>query len=161
MAAALQKLTEEKEQIIAGLLQEKADIQTRFDQEKESLLAKIDVQKDEIESMKALLLETQKGFSELHQAINKSEDTALEAYGEECIAWLKSGIKSADVKTITQYTGLGTAKINNALKRGELKVTPNNKDLITIASLTSWLKSLVISDRKTDPHMPALRLVNE
>lgn len=161
MTAALQKLAEEKEQIIAGLLGEKKTLLATFNQEKESLLAKIDVQRDEIESLKSLLTETQKGFTELHRAVNKSEDTALEAYGEECVAWLKGPAKSAKAEEITRYTGIGTAKINNALKRGDLKVTPNNKELILMSSLIQWLRNLASSDRKTDPNIPALRLVND
>lgn len=147
--------------ITAAFSREKNSLQASFSQEKDSLLAKIDVQKDEIESLKDLLTKTQKGFSELHQAMNKSEDAALEPFGEECINWLKSGVKSANVETITRYTGLSTAKINNALKRGELRKAPNSKDdvLILISSLIPWLKGLV-SERKTDVNIPALRLVN-
>lgn len=159
----LADLRMEKERIAASLIAEKATILRDSTQEKESLLAKIDVQRDEIESLKNLLTETQKGFTELHRAVNKSEDAALEAYGETCISWLKSGVKSADVETITRFTGLGTAKIKNAFRRGELKKAPNSKEdnpLILLSSLVPWLKNLMVSDRKTDPDIPALRLIN-
>jgi hypothetical protein len=157
----LTELRVEKDRLIATLTSEKASILAFASQEKESLLSTIDAKNDEIESLKSLLTETQKGYAELHRSVNQSEDTALQAYGEKCILWLKSGVKSANVETITQYTGLGTAKINNALKRGDLKVTPNNKELILISSLIQWLRNLSSSDRKTDPNIPALRLVNE
>lgn len=171
MVASLATLASEKDHFIAALraekdtlldtlTREKASILASSAQEKESLLSTIDAKNDEIESLKSLLSETQKGFTELHRAVKRSDDDALQAYGEACISWLNSGVKSADVTTITRYTGLTTAKVNNALKRGDLKVTPNNKDLILVSSLVSWLKSLIVSERKTDVDLLALHAVS-
>jgi hypothetical protein len=140
MAAALAMLKQEKDDLLATFTQEKTTLLADFNnertailsktgQEKDSLLAKIDVQSDEIESLKSMLTETQRGYTELHKAVNRSEEDALQGYGEVCVSWLKSGIKSADVPTIIHYTGLSTAKINNAFKRGELRKAPNDLDL--------------------------------
>jgi hypothetical protein len=158
----LATLRAEKDKIIAALTSEIASIRSLAAQEKETLLAKIDVQNDEIESLKSLLSETQRGFTELHRAVNMSDDAALEAYGSDLLTWVKSGVKSANVGTITHYTGLSTAKINNALKRGDLRKAPNSREdnpLILISSLVSWLKNLPLPERKTD-EMAALHLVN-
>lgn len=162
MVTSLATLRAEKDRLLADMQAEKDRFMASAKQEKESLLSTIDAKNDEIESLKSLLTETQKGFSELHRAMNKTEEDALQAYGDGCIQWLKSGIKSANVETITRFTGLSTAKVNNALRRGTLKTTPNNKDLILISSLTPWLRSIAVdfgSDRKTED-IPALKLVN-
>lgn len=159
----LTDLGAEKDRIIARLQAEKLTFLGETAREKESLLAKIDVQRDEIESLKSMLAETQRGFTELHNAVKKSDDDTLQAYGDACINWLNSGVKSANIETITRYTGLTTAKVNNAFKRGELRKAPNSKDdnpLILTSSLIPWLKSLAVSDRKTDVNIPVLQLVN-
>jgi hypothetical protein len=155
-------LRAEKDKLIADLTKEKTSMLASAAQEKESLLSTIDAKNDEIESLKSLLSQTQKGFLELNKAVNQSEETALQAYGEECINWLNSGVKSANVLDIARYTGLTTTKIKNAFKRGELRKAPNSKDdnpLILVSSLVPWLKSLTVSDRKTDVDLPALHIV--
>jgi hypothetical protein len=139
---------------LTGLLQsETARLTTQFQAEITRLNSLLDQQRGEMQR-------TKRQQEELLSAMNKASEDGLQAYGEECIAWLKSGIKSASVPDITRYTGLTTAKVNNAVRRGELKLTPNNKDLILLSSLVPWLQSLAVSARQTDPDMPALRLVN-
>lgn len=149
MNASLQAFTSEKKTMLANIAQEK-----------NGLLEKIAMQNDEIASLKNLLAQTQKGFTELHNAMNKSEDAALQAFGEACISWLKTGDKSATVDEISRYTGLSTRRINNAIKAGKLQTSTRNKELILKASLISWLKNLS-PDRETDTDIPALRLVNQ
>lgn len=95
----------------------------------------------------------------LLQAVNKSRESSLQGYSQECIDWLMSGIKSASVAEIKQYTGLTTAKINNAIAPGKLRTTPNNKALITISSLVEWLKvtpAPVASKEPVTGPMPAI-----
>lgn len=113
-----------------------------------------------IEKQNTDLQRTKRQQEELQNALTKSEDDALQAYTPECVAWLKSGIKSADVEAITSHTGLSTAKVNNAIKRGDLRVAPNNKGLILLSSLVPWLQNIALPERKTDVNIPALRLVN-
>lgn len=159
MAAITAAFGQEKDSLLAQFSQEKRSLLAGFSQEKDSLLAKIDVQNDEIESLKTLLVETQKGFTELHRAVNKSEDAALEAFGEECIHWLKTGDKSATAEEIARYTGFSKRKINNAIEAGKLQTTTRNKGLYLKTSVVSWLKT-VSPERETEADIPALRLIN-
>lgn len=145
--------------ITSAFSQEKHSLLATFSQEKHSLLTKIDMQKDEIESLKSMLTETQKGFTELHKAMNKSEDTALQPFGEDCIHWLKTGDKSATVDEIIRYTGLSKRRINRAITDGKLQTSTRNKELYLKTSISSWLKT-VSPERETDVDIPALHIVN-
>ncbi|MGH2478119.1 MAG: helix-turn-helix domain-containing protein, partial [Ktedonobacteraceae bacterium] len=152
-------LRDEKDRIIGQLGNEKNSILAKTGQEKESLLSTLDAKNDEIEALKSVLAQTQRGFSELHKAMNKSEDEALEAYGEDCISWLRSGIKSASPEEIARYTGVSTRRLNNALASGKLKRPANNrgdKVLILVSSLIEWLQqNAPVTERQTDK-IPAL-----
>lgn len=133
--AAIARLKIEKDGKIAELEAETTRLHALLQSETTRLTGLLEVQRGETRAAK-------RQQDELMHAMNKASEGGLQAYGEACIAWLKSGIKSATVPDITRYTGLTTAKVNNAIKRGELKGTPNNKDLILLSSLVPWLQSL-------------------
>lgn len=114
-----------------------------------------------IESQNRLLQEQKKQNSELKTTFNKSADTALQAYSEECISWLKGGDKTAFVEQITTFTGHSKRKVSNAIAAGKLKVSPRNKQLVLMSSLVEWLKENppVKEDFEIETG-PVLRVVN-
>ncbi|MGH2478120.1 MAG: hypothetical protein ACRDHW_00475, partial [Ktedonobacteraceae bacterium] len=159
----LATLRAEKDGLLAALTREKQTILVNAAQEKDVLLAKIDVQTDEIESLKNLLAQTQKGFSDLYKAVNKSDEDALQAYSGECKTWILSGVKSVSPEEITRYTGHSNRKINNALSSGKLKRPANNKGdkiLILVSSLLEWLEQNPPATERHTDKIPALNLTN-
>lgn len=142
--ALIEDLRAEKEKEIANLTQEKdaklADLVRQTS-------AKIADQEKEIRRLTDLnnrqndILEQQKRQqSELLNALDKSTRGALQAYSQECQDWLISGIKTASLDEITRFTGHSKRKLNNAIAAGKIQVSPRNKSLILVSSLTEWLE---------------------
>lgn len=169
-APKLKREMAKRDNLIADLRQENENNLQKLAQEKDAIIADLqkDVSylKDHTANQKMLLDQLKKSEQELLNEVNKSSELALEAYGEECINWLHSGVKSVSLEDITRFTGHSKRKIDNALTAGKLRYPPRNKDrnLVLIDSLIDWLKETPPSDRnsKTGEH-PALRLhvVNE
>lgn len=109
----------------------------------------------ELEKQNELLSESKKQQTALLNAVNKSAETALQGYSEECIEWLKSGAKSVTVEEIMRYTGHPKRKINRAILSGLLQSSPRNKDLILVSSLQDWLKQTPIKTDDSDPELMA------
>lgn len=166
-----QERLQEKDTLIANLQKESAFNIARLQQEIREI--KIEWQKEtsrlnadwqhekaqlnaEIENQNELLLESKKQQTALLNAVNKSSDTALRGYSEECLAWLKSGAKSVSVDDIIRFTGHSKRKIQRAITGGLLQPSPRNKELILVSSLGEWLKQ---TPAKTDTE-PDLYVVN-
>lgn len=136
--------------------------------QKDSLIADLQNQNQRlnqlIETQNAELANSKKRFEDFQNSVNKSNDTALGAYSQECINWLKSGVKTANVDEINCLTGHSKRKINGAIASGNLQVSPRNKERILTFSLVEWLKknppTEVLKERATDG-MPTLHIVNE
>jgi hypothetical protein len=154
-------LGREKDGIIAELRSKAETMIAEMRKEKQSLQVTIESQNGEIEKQKGLLVESKTAQSELMKAVDKSEDAALQAYSEECLRWLKSGVKTASVEEIARYTGHSKRKIDSAINRGSLQTAPRNKELILMSSLLPWLKSVQPSSGKTTEEVPVLHLVVE
>lgn len=161
-------LSHEKDGIIATLKKEKDDIVLRFQQEntnnlatvgieKQGLLQQIESQKREIAQLKELFETVKTEKQQLFEALNQSNEDALQAYSSECFEWLNSGVRSATIEEIVKYTGHKKAKIEGAINRGILKTATHSKEIkVLITSLIPWLKQNLPSDKG-----PALRIVNE
>ncbi len=124
------------------LTQERADAIAK-EQEQIILL------RQELATVKAAWESEQKELAMLQKEIKKGTDDALQAYGEDCVKWLYSGIKTASIDDIGQRTGHSKQKIVKA----KLRRSPRNQDLILIESLIEWLK-------ETPPTSPQLHIVN-
>lgn len=108
------------------------------------------------------LEQQKKQHSELVEALDKSAKSALQAYSQECIDWLMSGVKSVSVEAITQFTGHSKRKVNNAIEAGKLRSPGRNKGLILVSSLVEWLEQNPPEAAKTERDTgPILRIVNE
>src|SRR5579884_373239 len=118
------------------------------------LSQQLENEKAETAHLNQLLLDSKNAQKRLIEDLNKSADTALEAYGEHCLNWLRSGIKTATADEINQFTGHSKRKIGNAITSGNLQVSPRNKELILISSLIEWLKNnpapVFAADRQTE-----------
>ncbi len=156
----LAALRQEKDDLILDLRHKADTIIAALRQEKQSLLATLESQSGEIEKQKELLAESKHAQKQLIEAVNKSDGAALQAYSDECLSWLKSGVKTAFVEEITRYTGHSKRKIEGAITKGYLQTSPRNKDLILISSLVTWLKSVQPSVGKAE-ETPMLHIVNE
>ncbi len=129
------------EHSIAEMRQHYASELAVLRQENQHLQARIELQNREIENQKAALQETKTAHRQLLDELNKSDEAALQAYSPECIAWLKSGIKTATVEEVSRFSGHSKRKIENAIARGNLQTAPRNRELILLNSLVSWLKN--------------------
>ncbi len=100
----------------------------------------------------------------LYKALNASSESALQAYGEECIQWLNSLDKTVHIDAIAATTGITKRRLQGAIDRKELRVRGTNKELVWTPSLREYLTKnapkTAQKDRLTDG-MPALHLVNE
>jgi len=119
-----------KDELINGLIAANKELTDQLEEEKA-----------EVARLNQLLTESKNAQKRLIEEVNKSADTALEAYGEHCLNWLRSGIKTATADEINQFTGHSKRKIGNAITSGNLQVSPRNKELILISSLIEWLKN--------------------
>ena len=154
----LDVLRKEKDSFIAALRQEKDGTIAELKRNLENITARASEQKAEMENLKASLEQSINAERALHNAIHKSNDEPLAAYSEECIAWLKSGIKTVNLDEINRFTGHSKRVISSAINRGSLQVSPRNKDLILVSSLVNWLKTVqpIASDKpeeKTHLHI--------
>jgi hypothetical protein len=109
------------------------------------LASQIDTLSTEIENQKRLLVESKKAQILLQNEVKRGTDDALQAYGDDCVKWLYSGIKTATIDDIIRLTGHSKQKVVKA----KLRRSPRNADLILIESLTEWLK-------ETAPSAPQL-----
>ena len=146
-ALALTKLSREKDEALALLRQENT-----------VLTAKLEGQNREAALLKTHLSEMKTAQLELQKALAVSTEEALEAYSEECKTWLHSGVKSVSIDEIIHYTGFSKQKVKGALQRDLLQTSARNKELITVASLVEWLKTVQPS-RVVTEEVPALRIV--
>lgn len=101
-----------------------------------------------------IILASKKRNEALANEVNKSAQSALDAYSVDCKNWLMSGVKTAFVETVSEFTGHSKRKINNAIAAGNLQVSPRNKELILVSSLIEWLKN------NPPETAPKLRIVN-
>jgi hypothetical protein len=150
-----------KDVALAELAQEKDAKIAELNAETTRLNKIISEQKAVIEEQKTALAESKNIQSELIKAAYKSTESALEAYGEECMNWLKSGVKTVSVEEITRYTGHSKRKIEGAINKGLLQLAPRNKELILTSSLVEWLKITPPTASRKDPDTaPLLHVVN-
>ncbi len=112
---------------------------------------------DLIENQKAESAKSKQRYEDVLNTANKLNESSIQAYGAECIEWLKSGIKTASVDEINRFTGHSKRKITHAIAAGNLQISPRNKELILTSSLVEWLKK---NQPTADHSSPALHLVN-
>jgi hypothetical protein len=122
-------------------LKQKDDFISQLVENARLLTEQIDGLKAEMERQKNVLAEQKTAHKRLIEETQKSDDAALQAYGDEVIQWLRSGVKTVLPDEIIRFTGFSKRKITNALDSGKLQVSPRNKDLILVSSLISWLKT--------------------
>lgn len=111
----------------------------------------------ELNALKQRLAGSISQLNAAQSELNKSSESALEAYGDECVAWLKSGIKTANIEEITKFTGHTKRKIANAIERGNLQTSTRNKALVLVGSLIQWLAENAPKQSDTGP---ILHIVN-
>ncbi len=112
---------------------------------------------DVIEHQRAELATLKQQYEDVLHATHKANESSLQAYGAECIEWLKSGVKTVSADEINRFTGHSKRKITNAIAAGKLQSAPRNKELILTSSLLEWLKK---NQPTADHSSPALHLVN-
>ena len=165
MGADLEKKTTEwfqhNEKSLAELGREKDKVIADLTRQNQSLQGMLENHTREIEQQNALLAEYKTVQRQLIEAASKAEESALEAYSEECLRWLKTADKSVSVEDINRFTGHSKRKIAGAITAGKLRTTPRNPDLILLSSLTEWLKDNAPSTSKDQDSGPMLRVVNE
>lgn len=160
-AVNLSSLRQEKDTFIETLRQEKDGMLAELRGETARLNDLISQQKAELQKQNELLEESKQHQTELLKAVNKSSDSALQAYSEECINWLRSGIKTVSLDEISRYTGHSKRKLANAITAGNLQTAPRNKELILISSLAEWLKNTPPPATKGEQESgPILHIVN-
>lgn len=142
-------------------LKEKDDqISQLVEQSKVSAL-QINTLKADLEGQKRAIEEEKAARKQALLELQRTDDMALQAYGDECINWLRSGIKTASVDEITRFTGHSKRKVTNAISGTNLQVSPRNKELVLVSSLVQWLKNTPPPVRLTEMEPPTLHLVNE
>ena len=139
---------QEKDTIIDQLRQDNAVSLATLVREKDTIIMAL---RRETESQKELLAEYKNAHKQLLNAANKSDETALQGYSEECVNWLKSGVKSVTFEDITRYTGHSKRKIDAAITKGSLQKSTRNEKLILVTSLVEWLKSTPAPVVKEEP----------
>lgn len=146
---------------LSALRKEKDALIEDLKKQNEILQLELKNQKAEMENQKTLLAESKKRQEEMIEEANKNDEAALQAYSEECIKWLKSGIKTANAEEISKFTGHGKRKIENLISKGIFQLSPRNKELILVSSLVEWLKDNPPLDaNKEQGKSPMLRVVN-
>jgi hypothetical protein len=121
----------------ADRLREKDHSLSQLAEQNRALTEEIDALKADIESRKQAYAESKAQQKRLAEELQKSDEMALQAYSQECLDWLKSGVKTALVEEICRFTGFSKRKITNA----NLARSPRNPDLVMISSLVSWMKN--------------------
>lgn len=145
---------------VSLLIEKSAAMLDGLSQDKDKVIASL---KAELENQKALLQQSKTVQSELIKAVKKSDDEALQAYSDDCKNWLKSEVKTASIEEIMRFTGISKRKIEGAINKKQLLLSPRNKELILMSSLTPWLKTINNSPSITLPktdELPALHIVN-
>jgi hypothetical protein len=140
-AQIVAEVRRQSELAIAELRQQKDAKMSDLERNLQMLQQQIEFQNRDLENQKALLAETKTAHRQLLSELEKTEETALQAYSEECISWLRTGEKTAPVEEIMQFTGHTKRKIVNAITAGYLQVAPRNKDRVLKSSLVNWLKN--------------------
>jgi hypothetical protein len=102
----------------------------------------IEVLTGELTEQKRLSESAKRAKAELETELNRSSDTALEAYGQDTIAWLRSGIKTVSVEEINRFTGHSKRRIKNAIDARKLLIAPRGDNLILVSSLRKWLEEV-------------------
>ena len=135
-------------------LRKKDDLINDLIHNNRELSDQLEAEKAETARLNQALTDSKNTQKRLIEDLNKSADTALEAYGEHCLNWLRSGIKTATADEINQFTGHSKQKISHAIRSGNLQVSPRNKELVLISSLIEWLKNntapVFTADRQTE-----------
>lgn len=119
----------EKDNAVNDLLEKSRESQQKIDE----LTQTIEDLKQSIERQKK---ETLAAKSEVLQV----SESALQAYSEDCIKWVISGVKTTDVDEIARYTGHNKQKIRWAIKGGDIKRAPGKGERYFVASVGDWLK---------------------
>jgi hypothetical protein len=152
MATKLAQLQQEKDDLVFQFQQEntsslaslssgKDAIIAQLRQENHSFRVQLDSNKREMDRLNELLAEGKLEKQQLISTINRGSEEALQAYSDECSAWLKSGVKSAKVDEIVHYTGHAKRKIDAAIAKGQLQTAPRSKEeRVLMSSLITWLK---------------------
>lgn len=153
-------MKQENAVMIANLHKEISEIRAEWQREKTRMISDWQHEtaylKAEIEKQNEVLAESKKQNTMLLSAVNKSSETALQGYTEECLNWIKSGAKSVLLEDIIRYSGHSKRKIQGALNTGMLQKSPRNDNLILMSSVVKWLKQ---TPAKTDTE-PDLYVVN-
>lgn len=121
-------------------LQQKDQIIAQLQEQNRAVLEHLREQTAETERAKRQIDDLKNALSRVEKTVNKSSDTALQAYSAECKTWLKSGIKTVSIEEITRYTGHSKRKIQAAITSGNLFPSTRNKELILVSSLIPWLE---------------------
>jgi hypothetical protein len=125
----------------------------------QELQTKVERINEDLAKANQLLHEHKSANEQLIEEMQKTDDATLQAYGNDCLHWLKSGSKTVSLDEITRFTGHSKRKIGGAIKSGDLQVSSRNKELVTVSSLLQWLKNIPAPTGKTET--PTLHLVNE
>jgi predicted nuclease with TOPRIM domain len=151
----------EKDGMIETLRQRVASLTNEMTAQAARLNAELDAQTSrltgELNELKERFDRSKKAETELQNALHKSADEALEAYGAGVIAWLNSGVKSVFIDDVTRFTGHSKRRIQNAITAKKLQTPTRGEGRVLVDSLKKWLEETPPPDTKTEP---ALHIVN-
>lgn len=151
----IQALTNQIAEVKAQSVEEIAQQKANFERQ-------IEAMNRSIADLSGRLSESTLAQKMLEYELNKSNEQALEAYGEECASWLKNAHKSVLIEDAVRYTGHSIQKINGAIKTGRLKTTTRNDGRILVSSLRDWLNETPSPDKKIeDDALGRLRIVGK
>ncbi len=158
-AETVADLQTQNEALVKGHRDQVAQLEQEWRARSQTLQTKVEELSGDLGKANQLLHDHKSTNKRLIEEMQKTDDAALQAYGDECLRWLKSGIKTALVGEITRFTGISKRKITNAITSGDLQVSSRNKELVMVSSLLQWLKNTPPPAGKTEP--PELHIVNE
>lgn len=127
---------QEKDTVITELTQKGKESQQKIDE----LLATIEGLKQNIDGLNQSIERQKKETLAAKSEVLQVSESALQAYSEQCVSWVFSGVKTADVDEIARYTGHNKQKIRWAIKSGDIKRAPGKAERYILASVAEWLK---------------------
>ncbi len=160
-AETVADLRTHNEALVNGHRDQVAQLEQEWRARSQTLQTKVEELSGDLGKANQLLYDHKSANKRMIEEMQKTDDAALQAYGDECLRWLKSGIKTALVGEITRFTGISKRKITNAITSGDLQVSSRNKELVMVSSLVQWLKNTPPPAGKTETETPALHIVNE
>lgn len=155
---ALDDLRREKDRALVTLRTEKDEALEKLRAEMQARLIKLEGEYQEslriISEQHEALKSQASRVNGLELLVNKSSDSALEAYGEECQNWLNGESSHFLISEISRYTGHSWQKIRAALKAGNLEKPrgrlKDRDDRVSRDSLIPWLIDNVPMEQNTD-----------